>query len=97
MAEVTVAIGGRGFQVVCQEGQEEYLHSAAAMLNTEAMKLDQTNSRVTESRLLLMAGLMLADKTAALEEQLSQGNAAASAEAVMFKRNWINPAKISLH
>ena len=34
MPEVKVAIGGREFGVACQEGEEHYLHSAAAMLDT---------------------------------------------------------------
>lgn len=75
MAEVTITIGGRAFQVVCQEGQEQYLYSAAEMLDTEAAKLDQAGTRITESRMLLMAGLMLADRTAALEEKVSAADA----------------------
>ena len=70
MPEVKVAIGGREFGVACQEGEEHYLHSAAAMLDTEASALSAQIGRLPESRMLLMAGLMLADKTAGMEEQL---------------------------
>ena len=70
MTEVKVAIGGREFGVACQEGEEHYLHSAAAMLDTEASALSAQIGRLPESRMLLMAGLMLADKTAGMEEQL---------------------------
>lgn len=72
MSQVTIEIGGRSFEVVCQEGEEEYLHSAAAMLDEEAQKLDGGGARVTESRMLLMSGLLLADRTAATEEKLNQ-------------------------
>ncbi len=72
MTEVKVAIGGREFGVACQEGEEHYLHSAAAMLDTEASALSAQIGRLPESRMLLMAGLMLADKTAGMEEQLRE-------------------------
>lgn len=77
MAEVTINIGDRSFQVVCQEGQEPYLMSAAEMLNSEAAKLDAAGGRLTESRMLLMAGLMLADRTAALEDQVKANDSSA--------------------
>ena len=70
MPEVTITIGGRDFEVACQEGEEHYLKSAAAMLDAEASVLNAQIGRMPESRMLLMAGLMLADKTAGLEEQL---------------------------
>jgi len=70
MPEVIIHIGGRAFEVSCQDGEEHYLHSAAGMLDTEASTLAQQIGRLPESRMLLMAGLMLADKTAGLEDQL---------------------------
>ena len=70
MPEVTIHIGGRGFQVACQEGEEDYLHSAAKMLDEEAQVLSDQIGRMPEARMLLMAGLMLADKTAAVEDKI---------------------------
>jgi cell division protein ZapA len=72
MPELTVHIGGRAFEVSCREGEEPYLQSAAAMLDTEASTLAEHSGRLPESRLLLMAGLMLADKTAGLEDQVKE-------------------------
>lgn len=72
MPEVEITIGGRTFDVACQEGEEQYLHSAARMLDTEAQVLAQQVGRIPEARMLLMAGLMLADKTAGLEDKLRE-------------------------
>ena len=72
MPEVTIHIGGRGFDVSCQEGEESYLHSAAKMLDDEAQVLSDQIGRMPESRMLLMAGLMLADKTAASEDRIRE-------------------------
>jgi cell division protein ZapA len=70
MPEVNIEIGGRVFQVACQTGEEHFLQSAAKLLDNEASVLAQQIGRMPEPRMLLMAGLMLADKTAGLEEEL---------------------------
>ena len=70
MPEVQIEIGGRSFDVACQEGEEHYLHSAAKMLDEEASVLAAQIGRIPEARMLLMAGLMLADKTAGLQDKL---------------------------
>ncbi len=70
MPEVTIHIGGRGFDVSCQDGEEVFLQSAAKMLDDEAQVLSDQIGRMPESRMLLMAGLMLADKTAATEDKV---------------------------
>lgn len=72
MPDVTIKIGGRDFQVACQTGEEHFLQAAAAMLNAEADPLVQQMGRLPEARMLLMAGLMLADKTAAVEDENRQ-------------------------
>jgi cell division protein ZapA len=77
--EVEIKIGGRSFEVACQEGEEPFLLSAAALLDTEAQVLVEQIGRMPESRMLLMAGLMLADKTAGLEERLREAEARISA------------------
>ena len=78
MPEVEVDIGGRSFSVSCQVGEEQYLVSAAAELNLEADKLGDQINKLSESRMLLMAGLMLADKTAGAQDKLAQAEASLS-------------------
>ncbi|MEM7439846.1 MAG: cell division protein ZapA [Pseudomonadota bacterium] len=73
MAEVKVSIGGREFEVACRDGEEHFLLSAAELLNNEASALNEALGRMPENRMLLMAGLMLADKTASLEDKLKAG------------------------
>lgn len=70
MPELDVTIGGRNFRVACQEGEEHFLRTAAQMLDAEAQPLVAQMGRMPEVRVLLMAGLMLADRTAALEDEL---------------------------
>lgn len=70
MPELEIEIGGRSFTVACQDGEEPYLQAAAKMLDTEAAVILGQVGRMPPERMLLMAGLMLADKTAGLEEDL---------------------------
>lgn len=70
MPEINIEIGGRTFQVACQTGEEHFLQTAAKLLDNEASVLAEQIGRMPETRMLLMAGLMLADKTAGLEEDL---------------------------
>ena len=69
MPDLEITIGGRSFNVVCQPGEEHFLQSAAQMLDSEAQPLLAQLGRLPEARMLLMAGLMLADKTAAVEDE----------------------------
>ncbi|MCL4675074.1 MAG: cell division protein ZapA [Pararhodobacter sp.] len=82
MPEETIEIGGKSFEVACQAGEEHFLHAAARMLDAEARTLIDQIGRLPDSRMLLMSGLMLADKTAgaedrvrALEEELGSARA----------------------
>ncbi|PJE29500.1 Cell division protein ZapA [Pseudooceanicola marinus] len=70
MPEVGISIGGRRFEVACQDGEEHFLEMAAGLLDREASTLVQQTGRIPESRMLLMAGLMLADRTAGMEDKL---------------------------
>lgn len=70
MPDVKVSIGGRDFEVACQAGEEHFLTSAAGMLDIEAQVLTSQISNLTEARMLLMSGLMLADKTAGMEDKV---------------------------
>jgi cell division protein ZapA len=70
MPELDVMIGGRAFQVSCQPGEEHFLRSAAGMLDAEAAPILAQMGRLPEVKMLLMAGLMLADKTASVEDEV---------------------------
>ena len=76
MPEVTIKIGQRPYTVNCPSGEEPQLQMARAALDAEASTLLAQVGRVPESQMLLMSGLMLADRTLALEEQLKAAEVA---------------------
>lgn len=71
MPQIELLIGGRSFHLACEEGQEASLQQAAALLDGEAQELIKSTGRLDESRLLLMSGVMLADKTIELGQLLA--------------------------
>ena len=71
MPEVNISIGGKEFTVACQPGEEDYLHGAAGMLDREASQLVGQIGVLPDIKMLLMAGLMLADRTAVYEEKVA--------------------------
>ena len=70
MPEVTVKIGDRPFTVACPAGEESQLEAASTKLNDEAKVLLAHAGGMPESQMLLMSGLMLADRVLALEEKV---------------------------
>ena len=97
MPDINITIGSRNFDVACQEGEEHFLISAAKMLDNEAAVLVGQMSNLTESRMLLMAGLMLADKTAGLEDKVKLADKKiADMEAQIYALQNAAPQKIEV-
>ena len=90
MPEVSISIDGRSFEVACQTGEEQYLEATAKLLDGEASLLSNQIGRMPEGRMLLMAGLMLADKTAGLEERLER----AEQELIAYRKGGSAPAEV---
>ena len=99
MPEVRISIGGRDFDVACQEGEEHYLRTAAKLLDDEAQVLSDQVGRMPEARMLLMAGLMLADKTASVEDRVAEAQAKINerdAEIAALKQAVAEPQKVEV-
>lgn len=96
MPEVKVTIGGRDFDVACQQGEEHFLRAAAGMLDAEAQVIMGQIGRMPDSRMLLMAGLMLADKTASMEDQLRLAQEKLDALEAEIADLRANPAKVEV-
>lgn len=62
MAEVTIEVGGRRYDVSCRDGEEDQLRRLARLLDEKANQARAAVGGVNEARQLLMAGLLLADE-----------------------------------
>ena len=77
MANVVVSIAGRPYTMQCPDGEEDHLKELAKLLDTEVVRIRQSVGSIGDIRLLVMSGLMVADrlseatrKLQALEEQV---------------------------
>jgi cell division protein ZapA len=78
MAHVIVQVNGRPYTMQCPEGEEEHLRDLAELLDSEVMRVKTSVGNVGDIRMLVMAGLMVADrlseaiqKIQAMEEQVA--------------------------
>ncbi len=62
MPEISLNINERKYQVTCDDGQEEHLRRLAGHLDERIQGLVGAVGQVGESRLLVMASLMVADE-----------------------------------
>lgn len=62
MAEVTLAIGGRSYSIVCRDGGEDHLLGLAARVDAKVEEARAAVGTPSEVRQLLFAALLLADE-----------------------------------
>ena len=74
MAEVTLTIGGRSYNVACRDGGEGHLLSLATRVDAKVAEAKGAVGTASEVRQLLFAALLLADDVA-------EGNASPSSAA----------------
>ena len=62
MANVVVTVADRPYTMQCPDGEEDHLRELAALLDTEISRIRQSVGSIGDIRLLVMSGLMVADR-----------------------------------
>ena len=62
MANVVVTVADRPYTMQCPDGEEEHLRELARLLDMEVQRIRQSVGSVGDIRMLVMAGLMVADR-----------------------------------
>ncbi len=62
MAQVTLRINGYAYPVGCEDGQEEHLQVMAAQVEERITRIKKMAGQSGESRLLVLAALLMADE-----------------------------------
>jgi cell division protein ZapA len=75
MAEIDVTVCGRSYRLGCETGQERRLTALAAGLDAEAQALAAQTRTLSEAKLLLMAGLVMADRADEAQAALAAAEA----------------------
>jgi cell division protein ZapA len=78
MGQVVVTVNGHPYTMQCHDGEEDHLNELAQLLDSEVQQIRTSVGHVGDIRLLLMAGLIIADrlsdslkKIEELQEQIS--------------------------
>jgi cell division protein ZapA len=83
MAEIDVTVNGHKYRVTCKDGEEDHLMSIANHLNAHATRLANELGQVGETRMMLIAGLLVGDELSdaldRVEELEKESSAAQSA------------------
>jgi len=70
MAQVDVTINGRDYRIACEDGQEQHLIGLASYLNARVAELVREVGQIGDTRLLVMAGLLVADELSDMKDAL---------------------------
>ena len=62
MAQITIRINEQDYKIACDDGQEKHLASLANYLDSKIKELVNSVGQVGESRLLVMACLLITDE-----------------------------------
>ena len=69
MAEVDITINQRSYRISCKDGEEERIKSLSALINNQVQKLSEKIGQLGEARMILLASLVLLDKSDEIERE----------------------------
>jgi cell division protein ZapA len=70
MGQVNATIAGRQYRLACEDGQEDHLLALAKDIDTRIIDLRRKFGEIGDTRLTVMAALMLADEMAETRQKL---------------------------
>lgn len=75
MGQVSVNLNGRSYLLECGEGEEQHLLALAGTIGEQIEKVKDQFGQIGDDRLMLMAGLMVADELSETRTKLEEVNA----------------------
>jgi cell division protein ZapA len=78
MPLVNVMVNNRAYTIACDDGEEEHLKELAAHVDMKAREVLASVGQVGDTRMLLMASLLIADEHHELAAKVAAGAQAAS-------------------
>ncbi len=72
MAQVTVSINRREYRISCDEGEEEHLSELARFVDKRVGELVEAVGQIGDTRLMVMASLLIADELADANGEIEQ-------------------------
>ena len=69
MADVEISINNRSYRISCKDGEEDRIRGLAALLNKQIIQLAEKIGQLGEARMILLASLILLDKSDEIEKE----------------------------
>ncbi|NIZ03630.1 cell division protein ZapA [Thalassospira lucentensis] len=70
MAQVSIRINGRSYDIACDDGQEERIQALSNYVDERVKEISGAVGQIGEQRLLVMTSLLIADELGNAHEQL---------------------------
>jgi len=68
VAQVEITINGKNYRIACEDGQESRIADLAVMVDSHVKDLVEQIGQIGDTRLLVMASLLIADELVDLRE-----------------------------
>ena len=81
MAQVEITINGREYRIACEDGQEGHLTDLAAYIDGKITELVGGVGQIGDTRLMVMASLLVADELSDTRDDLEAARQAAGSQA----------------
>lgn len=78
MAEVTIYINGRSYDIACDDGQEGRIVDLTAYIDQKLQEISRSGASYNDSHLVVLTALILADELFDLREQTESSSTRAS-------------------
>ena len=69
MADVDISINNRSYRISCKDGEEERIKALASLIDKQVEKLADKIGQLGEARMILLASLVLLDKSDEVEKE----------------------------
>ena len=69
MADVDISINNRSYRISCKDGEEDRIKGLATLLNKQVAQLAEKIGQLGEARMILLASLVLLDKSDETEKE----------------------------
>ena len=70
MAQLAITINGRSYDIACEEGQERHLSELGAYIDKRVKDLVASVGQIGDTRLLVMASLLIADELSDVYDEI---------------------------
>jgi cell division protein ZapA len=94
MAEVSISLNGRAYEIACDPGQEGRIVDLAAYIDQRVQKIARSGGAYNDSHLLALVALVLADELFEAREQVAGAPAAAAKAPAASKEDEVALAKL---